>query len=158
MQHFIKESRIASPPSTVFAFHESPDALERLIPPWERVEVVEAPRSLRPGSRAVLRTKIGPFRLDWIAEHTEYDRDRLFVDRQVKGPFSFWRHRHGFADDGEHGTILRDEIEYRPPFGAIGELVASRYIRSRLQRMFDYRHEVTRRACEPAVSPGIVRT
>ncbi|MDR3620780.1 MAG: SRPBCC family protein [Paludisphaera borealis] len=157
MQHFIKESRIASPPSTVFEFHESPGALERLIPPWEQVEVVEAPRSLRPGARAVLRTKLGPFRLDWIAEHTEYARDRLFADRQVKGPFSFWHHRHCFGDDGEGGTILRDEVEYRLPFGAIGELVAGRFIRSRIQRTFDYRHEVTRQACEPVASPKAVR-
>ena len=148
MQHFIKESRIAAPPSTVFRFHESPDALKLLIPPWESVEVVESPRTLLPGSRAVLQMRVGPLGLQWIAEHTEYIRDRLFVDRQVKGPFAYWRHRHCFEEDGEGGTILRDEVEYRPPLGPIGRFVAGGFIRAKLQRMFDFRHEVTRRACE----------
>lgn len=150
MLHFTKESRIAAPPRTVFRFHESPDALRSLIPPWESVEVVEAPKSLQPGSRAVLRMRLGPLHLDWVAEHVEYVRDRLFVDRQVKGPFAYWRHRHVFEDDGQGGTILRDEVEYLPPLGAIGRVLGGGLIRSKLQRMFDYRHEATRRACEPA--------
>lgn len=154
MRRFIKESRIAAPPSTVFRFHESPDALKLLIPPWEPVEVVEPPRSLRPGSRAVLRMRLGPFRIEWIAEHVEYERDRLFVDRQVKGPFAHWRHRHCFEEDGGGGTILRDEVEYRAPLGTLGDVLAGGFIRSKLRRMFDYRHEVTRRACEGVDAGG----
>lgn len=157
MRHFIKESRIAAPRTTVFRFHERPDALKLLIPPWEPVEIVEPPKSLLPGTQAVLRMRLGPFRFQWIAEHTEYQRDRLFVDRQVKGPFAFWRHRHCFEDDGEGGTILRDEVEYLPPLGPIGGFVAGAFIQSKLQRMFDFRHEVTRRACEQPDAAGAGR-
>jgi len=152
MQRFVKESRIAAPPSVVFAFHEEPDALERLIPPWERVEIVESARSLRPGSRSVLRVGVGPIHLDWIAEITERVQDRLFVDRQVRGPFTSWRHRHCFEEDRSGGTILRDEIEYSGPFGPLVELLSRRLQEARLRRMFDYRHEVTRRACEAGPS------
>ena len=35
LSHFTKETHIDAPPETVFAFHESPDALQQLIPPWE---------------------------------------------------------------------------------------------------------------------------
>jgi ligand-binding SRPBCC domain-containing protein len=154
MQHFVKESRIAAPPSVVFAFHEEPDALRRLVPPWERVEIVEPARSLRPGSRARLRVRVGPFRIDWIAEITECERDRLFVDRMAKGPFSSWVHRHRFEEDGSGGTILRDEVEYSGPFGPVVELLARRSTESRIRRMFDFRHEATRRACEPGPAPG----
>ena len=150
MRYFIKESRIAAPPSTVFQFHERPEALERLIPPWEPVELVEAPKSLQPGSRAVLRMGLGPFRLEWIAEHTEYVRDRLFVDRQVKGPFAFWRHRHCFEEDGEGGRSSATRSSTSPRSGRSARFVADGFIRSKLERMFDFRHEATRRACEPA--------
>ena len=85
---FVKESRIAAPPSEVFAFHESPGALRRLTPPWERVELESGGESIRPGSRVVLRTWLGPIPLRWVAEHTEYDPPRLFADRQVSGPFA----------------------------------------------------------------------
>jgi ligand-binding SRPBCC domain-containing protein len=154
MQHFVKESRIAAPPTVVFAFHEEPDALRRLVPPWERVEIVEPARSLRPGSRALLRLATGPFRIDWLVEFTGYERDRLFVDRMVKGPFSSWIHRHRFEEDGSGGTILRDEVEYSGPFGPVVEFLTRRSTESRLRRMFDYRHEVTRRACESKPVPG----
>jgi ligand-binding SRPBCC domain-containing protein len=154
MQHFVKESRIAAPPRVVFAFHEQPDALVRLIPPWERVEVVEPARSLVPGSRARLRLRVGPLRFDWVAEITECVRDRLFVDRQVEGPFSSWRHRHGFEEDRSGGTILRDEIDFSGPFGPVVELLTGRFTKSRLHRMFDFRHEVTRRACEAGPVQG----
>ena len=58
--HFVKESRIAASPKAVFAFHESKGALERLTPPWEKVQLVEGGDSIRPGSRVVLRTWLGP--------------------------------------------------------------------------------------------------
>ena len=114
---FVKESRIAASPEAVFAFHESPGALERLTPPWEKVEVVEGGDSIRPGSRVVLRTWLGPLPLRWVAEHTEYDPPHGFADRQVSGPFASWNHRHRFLDDGTGGTLLRDEVDYEPPLG-----------------------------------------
>src|SRR3954469_15521255 len=109
MNHFVKESRIAVPPGVVFDFHERPGAFERLIPPWEHVELIASSGSLQPGSRVVLRTKLGPISLDWVAEHTEYERGKMFADRQIRGPFRYWYHRHLFEDDGRGGTILRDE-------------------------------------------------
>jgi ligand-binding SRPBCC domain-containing protein len=151
---FIKESRIAAPPEAVFAFHESPGALERLTPPWEKVEVVEGGTSIRPGSRVVLRTRLGPFSLRWIAEHTEYDPPRSFADRQVSGPFASWSHRHQFEDDGAGGTLLRDEVEYEPPLGWLGRRLGGRYLEGKLRSLFDYRHEQTRKIVESGDFPG----
>ena len=145
---YVKETRINAPPELVFRFHESPDALKQLIPPWERVEVVESAGSLRPGSKVVLRGRIGPLSMRWVAVHTEYDPPHLFEDRQESGPFAKWHHRHLFLDDGDSGTILRDEIEYVPPFGLLGRWLGGRLIRWRLERMFEYRHETTRRLIE----------
>ncbi|SIN80408.1 Ligand-binding SRPBCC domain-containing protein [Singulisphaera sp. GP187] len=117
---FVKESHIAASPSTVFAFHESRGALERLSPPWEHLERLEGGNSLRPGSRVVLRVRLGPIPIRWIAEHTEYEPGRLFADRQVSGPFASWYHRHLFLDDEAGGTILRDEVEYTPRWAGSG--------------------------------------
>ena len=145
---FVKESRIAAPPAAVFAFHEAPGALERLTPPWEKVRVREQSGSIRPGSRVILETRIGPFPTRWVAEHTEYDPPHHFADRQVSGPFARWVHHHRMLDDGRGGTLLRDEVDYDPPMGALGRLLGGGFIRRKLQKMFDYRHDVTRRAVE----------
>ncbi|MFO0863574.1 MAG: SRPBCC family protein [Gemmataceae bacterium] len=146
---FVKESRINAPPEVVFAFHESPGALQWLIPPWEPMKVVESSGSIQAGSRVILQGKVlGILPVRWVAEHTEYDPPRSFEDRQVSGPFAMWHHRHVMLPDGTGGTLLRDEIDYRLPLGSFGRLVGGKIVRKKLQRMFDYRHEVTRRMIE----------
>lgn len=143
-----REVRIAAPVEEVFAFHESPGALELLTPPWETMKVVESSRSLQPGSRVVLRGRVGPLPVTWVAVHTEYDPPRLFADRQESGPFTTWYHRHRFSDTGDGGTLLRDELEYTLPMGALGRWLAGGMVRNKLERMFDYRHEVTKELVE----------
>jgi len=145
---FVKESTIRATPREVFAFHESPGALERLTPPWETVERIEGGESIRPGSQVVMRVKSGPFWLRWVAEHTEYEAGRLFADRQVRGPFARWYHRHLFLDGGTGCTTLQDEVEYEPPFGWLGRRLAGRFLEEKLHRLFEYRHETTRRILE----------
>lgn len=151
---FIKETRIAASPERVFAFHESPGALQRLTPPWEKVAVESGGQSIQVGSRVVLVTKLGPIPLRWVAEHTEYAPPHRFADRQVSGPFARWEHRHEFLDDGQGGTILRDTVDYDPPLGALGRIFGGGFLRAKLAKMFDYRHEKTRQIVESADFPG----
>jgi ligand-binding SRPBCC domain-containing protein len=141
---FVKESLIRAAPERVFAFHELPDALERLMPPWEKARVVEPPRDLRAGTRTVVETKLfGLYPVRWEALHTAYDPPRMFEDIQTSGPFKSWRHRHT-VEPHELGAILRDDIEYEPPFSFIGRAAAPLLVERRLKRLFDYRHEVTK--------------
>jgi ligand-binding SRPBCC domain-containing protein len=145
---FVKEGVIRAAPERVFAFHELPDALRRLTPPWESARVLSAAPSLRAGSRAVVETRLFGFvPVRWVAEHTAYDPPRSFEDVQVSGPFRRWHHRH-IIEPHENGALLRDEIEYEPPLGVAGRLVAPLLIEPRLRRLFAYRHRVTREWCE----------
>lgn len=145
---FSKESVIRATPDRVFAFHRLPDALERLIPPWDHVTVIQKADMSVVGSRAVIEIRaFGPFTQRWVAEHTVYDPPRLFEDVQVSGPFKSWRHRH-MVESHPGGTLLRDEIAFVPPFGPLGKIVGRLVIISKLEKMFAYRHEVTRQWCE----------
>lgn len=145
---FVKESIIKAAPERVFGFHEEPDAFERLTPPWESVEVVQKADISKVGSQAILETKIfGLFPARWVAEHTRYDPPREFVDVQVSGPFKKWRHRH-IVKPHPDGAILRDEIEFEPPFSIFGRLAAPLAVLPKLEKMFEYRHRVTKEFCE----------
>lgn len=145
---FVRESLIRADPETVFAFHKQPDALKKLTPPWERVRVIQQADISDVGSRTIVESKIfGPLTIKWISQHTVYDPPRLFEDIQLQGPFRRWRHRH-IVTPHAAGAVLRDDIDYEPPFGFLGRLVAPVLIQKRLQRLFDYRHEITRKACE----------
>ena len=145
---FVKQSVINASQESVFSFHEQADALILLLPPWESAKVIQSARISEVGSEAIVETSIlGPLKTRWVARHTLYDPPRRFEDIQVKGPFRSWHHRH-IVEQHEHGTVLRDEIEYEPPLGFLGRLLAPVLVDKRLQRLFDYRHEVTRRWCE----------
>ncbi|MBC7835405.1 MAG: cyclase, partial [Phycisphaerales bacterium] len=79
MPRFVKQSAIDAPARAVFAWHQRPDALAQLTPPWERVTIVRAAPSLAEGGRAEILLHMGPLRLRWVAEH------RGFIDRGDTG-------------------------------------------------------------------------
>lgn len=145
---FIKESLIRASPERVFAFHERRDALKLLTPPWERARIVKSAQISEIGSQAIVETKIfGPLKVTWIAQHVAYDPPRSFEDVQLRGPFRSWHHRHIVEAHGAD-ALLRDDITYEPPLALIGRLLGPWLIEKRLQRLFDYRHDVTRLWCE----------
>lgn len=147
-QRYVKQTQISARSDVVFRFHESPDALQQLIPPWENMKRVESDGSLQPGSQVVLRGSLGVIPIQWVAIHTEYDPPHLFADRQESGPFASWYHRHRFLDDGQGGTLLRDEVEYAVPLGVIGRWLGGWLVRRKLEAMFAYRHEKTKSLIE----------
>jgi ligand-binding SRPBCC domain-containing protein len=149
---FVKTSPIAARARDVFQWHLTPDALKKLIPSWEPVVVEKAPDSLADGQIAVLLLSAGPLKLRWVAIHRDFqdrgDDGGAFTDQQVTGPFASWVHRHLVTATGPATCILEDRIEYRLKMGRVGQLLAGWYVRRKLRRMFDYRHEVTRRELE----------
>ena len=145
---FVQQSLIRTTPERVFEFHEQPDVLTMLLPPWETARVIKAARISDVGSEAIVETGVfGPIKMRWVARHTRYDPPRMFEDIQIKGPFRTFRHRH-IVEAHADGAILRDEIDYEPPLGFLGRALAPLLIEGRLRKLFDYRHEVTRQWCE----------
>ena len=140
---FIHRSRIEAPAAEVYAWHALPDALERLTPPGEHVEVVERTGGLERGARVVLRFGRWPFRRRWIAVHQDYEEGRYFSDVQLSGPFAFWKHTHTFEPDGPAACILEDRVEYALPFGFLGRWVAAGFVRKKIEKLFEYRHRTT---------------
>ena len=143
MPTFVKRTLIAAPVEKVFGFHEREDALLLLSPPFPPVRVIRREGGIEVGSRVELR--IGPIR--WLALHTAFERNRLFEDSQVEGPFAEWRHRHEFEAAGE-ATQLTDRIEYRLPGGVWMNRMFGWVVGLGLRNMFRFRHGQTKRYCE----------
>lgn len=140
---FVKRSRINVPAEEVFRWHTRPGALERLIPPWTTVEVLERTGGVEDGSRVVMRMPVGPTRVRWVAEHRDYVDGAQFRDVQIEGPFSFWEHTHRVDADGARACYLEDRVEYELPYGAAGSLLGGGFVHDMLERMFTYRHRLT---------------
>lgn len=147
MPHFEQSVLLPASRERSFAWHESAGALERLTPPWEPVSVESRTGGIGNGAQVVLKLKLGPVPLRWVAEHEGYDPPSRFEDRQLSGPFAAWHHRHLFSEfaDGAvpNRSVLTDSIEYKLPLGWIGNLFGGSLARKKLEAMFAYRHQVT---------------
>lgn len=145
--HFEWTSWFDAPVESVWAFHELPDAIERLTPPGQHLRVVSRKGGIEEGAVVDFRIRVGPVPVRWLARHTTYEKYRLFTDEQVKGPFRRWVHQHRFSE--EHGgTRLTDSIELNLPGGAVAEALAGWIVKQQLEQLFRYRHKVTRDAVE----------
>lgn len=147
-QTFVRRSRIAAPVERVFRWHEVPEAFDKLTPPGEPVRVAAATGGIRDGARREIVIGYPPAALRWVAVHDGYLPGRQFRDTQVKGPFRRWVHTHLFEADGPHACYLEDRVEYELPFGRVGQWLLGRMVERKLDRLFRYRHRVTREANE----------
>lgn len=141
---FVRRTDLDAPADFVFRWHENPGAFERLTPPWEPVRVVERHGTIRDGDRLVMRLGRPPFALHWVAEHMGYRAGEQFCDVQRSGPFAHWEHTHRIVVRTPTTCTLIDDIEYALPLGGLGRALGGAFTRARLDRMFRYRHTVTR--------------
>lgn len=143
--YFRKTVTIPRPVDDVFAWHERPGAFERLAPPWQRIEVESRAGGIRDGAHVHLRTKVGPFWSRWEVKHHDYVENVRFRDKAQRSPFSSWEHLHAFRTaEGGNGSVLTDEIRYTLPGGWAGRLAGGGFAKKELERLFHYRHAVTR--------------
>lgn len=148
MPVFVKSTLLPGrEPQEVFDWHNRPGAFERLVPPWEDVRLVRAPERLSKNAEAVLDVPAGPMRMRWIARIEECDEGNSFLDVQIEGPFARWEHLHRFDRKGT-GTLLRDEVRFSLPVGALAGAVAGGFVERKLKRLFSYRHRITERDLE----------
>ncbi len=144
MPTFVQRSEMPVSSDELFAWHERPGAFERLNPPFDPVEIEERTGGLEVGARVVIRAKVGPVAQRWIAEHTAYEKGRLFRDEMRSGPFSQWVHTHTFQPLTRESSVLQDEIVYALPMGAMGNLFGGGFAKGKLDAAFRYRHGITK--------------
>ncbi|MFW6059576.1 MAG: TIGR01777 family oxidoreductase [Phycisphaeraceae bacterium] len=135
-----RRTRLDAPARAVFDWHTRPGAFERLLPPWERVRVVRRRGGIADGGQVTVRVRIAGLPVTWVVEHREYVEGEQFADVQVKGPFAEWKHTHRVEPAGESASELIDTVEYRLPFGPVGDVLGRRFAQRKLERMFAYRH------------------
>lgn len=129
-----------------WAFFQDAHNLEVITPPSLRFEVLgPRPIEMRAGALIEYRLRLHGVPVRWLTCIDEWEPGRRFVDRQVRGPYRLWHHTHEF-EDRPGGTLMRDRVRYRLPFGALGALAHVAFVRRDLERIFDFRRaQVTRR-------------
>lgn len=77
----------------------------------------------------------------------DLDPPHRFCDRQLRGPFGSFFHEHVFLPHPE-GTLMRDTITYRSPFGPLGRLADQLFLHSYMRRLIAERNETLARELE----------
>ena len=77
---------------------------------------------------------------EWKTEIAAWQPPDMFIDRQIKGPYAEWVHRHTFQTIGEGRTLMDDDVTYSLPSQPLGEL-SHPLVRKQLERIFSYRQE-----------------
>ena len=112
------------PIKDVFNFFSKPENLTLITPPRLQFKILTStPVAMHQGqSIDYVLTIMYVFKIHWTSIIEAYDKPNIFIDRQIKGPYSFWHHTHTFKTKGS-GTIITDKLIYGIPFGLIGRLI-----------------------------------
>jgi len=130
----------------VSAFHGRAASMAAITPPPILVKIHRAPEALVEGDRMDFTMWIGPLPVYWEAQIEQVSAEG-FTDRQLRGPFDVWSHRHRFIAIDEHTTEVVDEVNLRlrkhPFWGLVGLIM-----RLGLPFLFAFRAWKTRRMLE----------
>lgn len=120
----------------VFAFFSEAENLQILTPNWLRFEILSPrPIPMQRGTLIDYRIRLHGIPMRWRTDITNWDPPQMFVDTQVRGPYTTWIHTHRFSDR-EGGTLVEDDVE----FDMLGGRMVLWYVSRDLRRIFAYRH------------------
>jgi len=83
-------------------------------------------------------TPVFGIKTKWVTEITHVIDNHYFVDEQRFGPYALWHHKH-FIKEIDGGVEMEDIVDYKLPFGFLGQLVHPILVKPKLEEIFNYR-------------------
>ncbi len=123
-------------------FLSSPANLKTITPDYMSFDILSgADRPMFPGQIIqYIVTPILGIKTKWVTEITHVVDKKYFVDEQRFGPYALWHHKH-FIKSIKGGVEMEDIIDYKVPFGILGQLVHPLLVKPKLKEIFDYRQK-----------------
>ncbi len=136
------EQWINQPIEKTYSFFKEAKNLERLTPDFLRFKVLnQSPKEIQKGAKINYRLWLRCIPFWWQSQIVEWEPNFRFSDKQIRGPYSYWLHIHEFTEkDG--GTLIRDKVSYRAPFGVFGDVITNIFIKKDLEKIFSYRKQM----------------
>ncbi len=78
--------------------------------------------------------------MKWVTEITHVVDKKYFVDEQRFGPYALWHHKHFFKEI-EGGVEMEDIVDYKVPFGILGQWMHPILVKPKLNEIFEYRRK-----------------
>jgi ligand-binding SRPBCC domain-containing protein len=132
------------PLAEAWDYFSSPSNLSNITPPKMGFNITsKVDRKAYQGQ--IITYKVSPvpyIKTNWVTEITTVKEQEFFIDEQRFGPYSMWHHEHFFETLPNGNTLMKDKISYKIPFGFLGAIAQTLFIKKQLQSIFKYREEV----------------
>ncbi len=123
-------------------FLSNPANLTVITPDKMKFNILSgADRPMFPGQ--IIQYEVSPFAVyttRWVTEITHVKQGEYFVDEQRFGPYALWHHKH-FLKPVEQGVEMEDIIDYKIPFGILGQMMHPIFVKKQLEAIFNYREQ-----------------
>lgn len=123
-------------------FLSQPKNLKTITPEHMGFHILSgADKPMFPGQ--IIQYKVSPFpgfTTKWVSEITQVEEGNYFVDVQLFGPYALWHHKH-FIKSIDGGVVMEDIIDYKIPFGVLGQLAHPIIVKKQLQQIFKFREK-----------------
>ena len=127
---------------TAWEFLSKQKNLKSITPDYMGFNILSgADRPMYPGQIIqYIVTPIMGIKTKWVTEITHVKDKMYFVDEQRFGPYALWHHKH-FIKNVEGGIEMEDIIDYKIPFGWLGQLMHPILVKPKLEEIFAYRKQ-----------------
>ena len=123
-------------------FMSDPSNLKTITPDYMGFNILSgAERDMYSGQIIqYIVTPVLGIKTKWVTEITHVKDKHYFVDEQRFGPYALWHHKH-FIKAIEGGVEMEDIIDYKLPFGWLGQLAHPILVKPKLKEIFNYRKQ-----------------
>lgn len=125
----------------VWEFISEPENLKKITPVHMGFNIISKTGEGKMYPGMIITYKVSPIlgiKMNWMTEITHVRDFEFFVDEQRIGPYSLWHHQHKIEPIAG-GVIMTDIVTYQPPFGILGAIANSLFIRMQIKQIFDFR-------------------
>ena len=135
-----KKQRLPISVQQAWDFLSNPKNLKTITPDYMGFNILSgADRPMFAGQIIqYIVTPVLGIKTKWVTEISHVVDKKYFVDEQRFGPYALWHHKH-FIKEVDGGVEMEDIIDYKLPFGILGQLVHPILVKPKLEEIFNYR-------------------
>ena len=140
---FKSEQLLKTDIDTAWDFFSSAKNLARITPPEMAFKIHTQLDSREVYEGMIIDYTVRPLLgipLRWQTEICQVHKPHMFMDRQLKGPYTIWEHTHKFIEK-DNGILIQDEVKYQLPLGIFGVLAHSLVVKEKIKKIFKFREK-----------------
>lgn len=125
-------------------FFTHPNNLDKITPQELKFEITNnPPHKTYLGQIITYRIGVLPLiKNNWVTEITHFEDRKFFVDEQRFGPYAMWHHQHHFEETEDGKVKMTDIVNFKLPFGVLGDALASGFVTNKVKFIFESRYRI----------------